>query len=186
MHLRTLIRFDVLVNGGGAVTLQFQRSPFIPLTRTVFVPWNQIVVLPPVVMTLGKEGELYKSNQPPSPAVGKHRFLFLHYGFLFVLTRRLGTCTTVPRRVTRRTFRTRLRARSTESLACQDRAGNRRDDQARSDFSPKIPLCGLYVIYRPYYITRSHTIGVALPHRVFVKCYFSRSCSTCVPSLFRP
>ncbi|KAF7409948.1 hypothetical protein HZH68_004329 [Vespula germanica] len=62
--------FDVLVNGGGAVTLQFQRSPFKPLTRTVFVPWNQIVVLPPVVMTLSKEGEPYKSNQPPSPAVG--------------------------------------------------------------------------------------------------------------------
>lgn len=72
MHLRTLIRFDVLVNGGGAVTLQFQRSPFQPLTRTVFVPWNQIVVLPPVVMILSKEGESYKSNQPPSPAVGKH------------------------------------------------------------------------------------------------------------------
>lgn len=35
-------RFDVLVNGGGAVTLQFQRSPFHPLTRTVFVPWNQV------------------------------------------------------------------------------------------------------------------------------------------------
>ncbi|EFN60940.1 Teneurin-3 [Camponotus floridanus] len=62
--------FDVLVNGGGAVTLQFQRSPFKPLTRTVFVPWNQIVVLPPVVMILSKEGESYKSNQPPSPAVG--------------------------------------------------------------------------------------------------------------------
>ncbi|KAL0125856.1 hypothetical protein PUN28_004718 [Cardiocondyla obscurior] len=62
--------FDVLVNGGGAVTLQFQRSPFKPLTRTVFVPWNQIVVLPPVVMSLNKEGESYKSNQPPSPAVG--------------------------------------------------------------------------------------------------------------------
>lgn len=35
-------RFDVLVNGGGAVTLQFQRSPFHPMTRTVFVPWNQV------------------------------------------------------------------------------------------------------------------------------------------------
>ncbi|XP_043269073.1 teneurin-a isoform X3 [Venturia canescens] len=62
--------FDILVNGGGAVTLQFQRSPFKPLTRTVFVPWNQIVVLPPVIMTLSEEGESYKSNQPPSPAVG--------------------------------------------------------------------------------------------------------------------
>lgn len=48
-------RFDVLVNGGGAVTLQFQRSPFRPLTRTVFVPWNQIVVLPPIHMELSDE-----------------------------------------------------------------------------------------------------------------------------------
>lgn len=63
-------RFDVLVNGGGAVTLQFQRSPFRPLTRTVFVPWNQIVVLPPVVMTLSEGGDSSKSKQPPSPAVG--------------------------------------------------------------------------------------------------------------------
>lgn len=35
-------RFDVMVNGGGAITLQFQRSPFRPMTRTVFVPWNQV------------------------------------------------------------------------------------------------------------------------------------------------
>ncbi|XP_055911433.1 teneurin-a isoform X2 [Eupeodes corollae] len=49
--------FDVLVNGGGAVTLQFQRSPFRPLTRTVFVPWNRIVVLPPVQMQLSDEDE---------------------------------------------------------------------------------------------------------------------------------
>lgn len=79
MHLRTSIRFDVLVNGGGAVTLQFQRSPFKPLTRTVFVPWNQIVVLPPVVMTLNEEGESHKSNQPPSPAVGKYESLIIIY-----------------------------------------------------------------------------------------------------------
>lgn len=43
-----------MVNGGGAVTLQFQRSPFKPLTKTVFVPWNQIVVLPPIQMHLGE------------------------------------------------------------------------------------------------------------------------------------
>lgn len=44
------------MNGGGAVTLQFQRSPFKPLTKTVFVPWNQIVVLPPVQMYLAESG----------------------------------------------------------------------------------------------------------------------------------
>ncbi|CAG9766607.1 unnamed protein product [Ceutorhynchus assimilis] len=48
--------FDVLVNGGGAVTLQFQRSPFKPKTITVYVPWNQIIVLPPIHMQLSEEG----------------------------------------------------------------------------------------------------------------------------------
>jgi len=42
----------MLVNGGGAVTLQFLRNPFQPKTRAVFVPWNQIVVLPPIVLPL--------------------------------------------------------------------------------------------------------------------------------------
>ena len=55
-------RFDVLVNGGGAVTLQFQRSPFRPLTRTVFVPWNQIVVLPPVAMQLSDDGDIFRDG----------------------------------------------------------------------------------------------------------------------------
>ncbi|PSN55675.1 Teneurin-a [Blattella germanica] len=55
-------RFDVLVNGGGAVTLQFQRSPFRPLTRTVFVPWNQIVVLPPVSMQLSDDGDVFRDG----------------------------------------------------------------------------------------------------------------------------
>jgi len=40
----------MLVNGGGSVTLQFQRIPFQATTRTVFVPWNEIVVLDPVVI----------------------------------------------------------------------------------------------------------------------------------------
>ena len=42
--------FDLLVNGGGAVTLQFQRSPFKPVTRTSYIPWNQIYVIDSVVM----------------------------------------------------------------------------------------------------------------------------------------
>ena len=39
------------VNGGGGVTLQFQRSPLKAITRTTFLPWNQIVIVNPVVMT---------------------------------------------------------------------------------------------------------------------------------------
>lgn len=44
-------RFDILVNGGSAVTLQFQRNPFHPIKRTVLVPWNDIVVMSPVIMS---------------------------------------------------------------------------------------------------------------------------------------
>lgn len=62
LSLSPSCRFDVLVNGGGAVTLQFQRSPFRPLTRTVFVPWNRIVVLPPVQMQLSDDDETTSRN----------------------------------------------------------------------------------------------------------------------------
>lgn len=34
--------FDLLVNGGGAVTLQFGRSPFKPQSHIVYVPWNEV------------------------------------------------------------------------------------------------------------------------------------------------
>ena len=43
-------RFDLAVNGGGAVTLQFQRSPLQAMTRTSYLPWNRITVINPVVM----------------------------------------------------------------------------------------------------------------------------------------
>jgi hypothetical protein len=36
------------VNGGGGVTLQFQRSPLKATTRTTFLPWNKIIVINPV------------------------------------------------------------------------------------------------------------------------------------------
>lgn len=64
----SLFRYDVLVNGGGAVTLQFQRSPFKPLTKTVFVPWNQIVVLPPVQMYIGESGSDDSTAKSPRNA----------------------------------------------------------------------------------------------------------------------
>ena len=34
--------FDLLVNGGQAVSLQFGRSPFRPQRRRIMVPWNQV------------------------------------------------------------------------------------------------------------------------------------------------
>lgn len=41
------------------VTLQFQRSPFHPIKRTVMVPWNEIIVIQtPIVMSAGAD-EVY-------------------------------------------------------------------------------------------------------------------------------
>ncbi|CAB3368884.1 Hypothetical predicted protein [Cloeon dipterum] len=47
--------FDLLVNGGGAVTLQFGKSPFRPQTQVVNVPWNEVVVINTVKMGMGEE-----------------------------------------------------------------------------------------------------------------------------------
>ncbi|XP_076182266.1 teneurin transmembrane protein Ten-m isoform X3 [Ptiloglossa arizonensis] len=47
--------FDLLVNGGGAVTLQFGRSPFKPQSHIVFVPWNEVVIIDKIVMTAAEE-----------------------------------------------------------------------------------------------------------------------------------
>lgn len=51
-----------MVNGGEAVTLQFQRSPFRPQTKTLYVPWNQIVSLSTIKMTLHEEMDSYKET----------------------------------------------------------------------------------------------------------------------------
>lgn len=68
-----------MVNGGGAITLQFQRAPFRPLTRTIFVPWNQIIVLPPVQMKLVDESD---SKMPKIHANIAYSFLnALEYKF---------------------------------------------------------------------------------------------------------
>jgi hypothetical protein len=59
------------VNGGGAVTLQFQRNPFRPMTTTVFVPWNQIVVVPSVVMQFTEDGSGGTTGYRPARKGGK-------------------------------------------------------------------------------------------------------------------
>lgn len=52
------------------VTLQFQRSPFHPIKRTVLVPWNEIVVIQtPIVMAAGADSEhSYSLTGSDSPA----------------------------------------------------------------------------------------------------------------------
>ncbi|KAH8318477.1 hypothetical protein KR067_003830 [Drosophila pandora] len=47
--------FDLMVNGGGAVTLQFGRAPFRPQSRIVQVPWNEVVIIDGVVMSMSEE-----------------------------------------------------------------------------------------------------------------------------------
>ncbi|XP_022650380.1 teneurin-m-like isoform X4 [Varroa destructor] len=58
--------FDLMVNGGGAVTLQFRRDPFKIHERTLMVPVNDILVLGEVVMT---PGELKAVDGPKSNAI---------------------------------------------------------------------------------------------------------------------
>merc|ERR1719464_299571 len=43
--------FDLMVNGGGPVMLQFGRNPYSPLRLSLYVPWNEVVVLSPVRLT---------------------------------------------------------------------------------------------------------------------------------------
>ncbi|XP_060800606.1 teneurin-m isoform X2 [Amyelois transitella] len=47
--------FDLLVNGGGAVTLHFGRAPFKRSSQVVYVPWNEVVIIDEVVMTTSDE-----------------------------------------------------------------------------------------------------------------------------------
>ncbi|XP_074650354.1 teneurin-m-like [Tubulanus polymorphus] len=44
--------FDILVNGGGSVTLNFLRQPFKSKGSTVTVPWNRLITMDTVVMSL--------------------------------------------------------------------------------------------------------------------------------------
>ncbi|XP_072941823.1 teneurin-m isoform X2 [Epargyreus clarus] len=77
--------FDLLVNGGGAVTLHFGRAPFKRSTQVVFVPWNEVVIINAVVMTTSDDkGGLgapqaclahdYDSMKPVVLATWKHGF----------------------------------------------------------------------------------------------------------------
>ncbi|KAK6016792.1 EGF-like domain protein, partial [Ostertagia ostertagi] len=50
--------FDLLVNGGRTVNLQFLRSPFQRIKRSVYVPPNEIVVVDPVKMAREEQREL--------------------------------------------------------------------------------------------------------------------------------
>ncbi|KAK6625770.1 hypothetical protein RUM43_006069 [Polyplax serrata] len=55
--------FDLLVNGGGAVIIQFGRSPFRPQNRILMIPWNEIVVIDTVVMSMADDKSISMAPQ---------------------------------------------------------------------------------------------------------------------------
>ncbi|CAM1325684.1 TENM2 (predicted) [Pycnogonum litorale] len=67
--------FDILVNGGGAITLQFQRNPFRPTMKTVLVPWNKIVIMEKAVLyTLNEETDETEDSTAKSPSCSVHNY----------------------------------------------------------------------------------------------------------------
>ena len=42
--------FDLAVNGGGPMTVQYEKAGFLPVHRQASVPWQEFVVLPEIVM----------------------------------------------------------------------------------------------------------------------------------------
>lgn len=65
-------RFDILVNGGGSVTLEFTRSPFRASSVSVMVPWNQIITIDPVIMV--QQGDVIYHPDPAQCGVFHDHF----------------------------------------------------------------------------------------------------------------
>lgn len=75
-----------MVNGGGAVTLQFQRHPFTIVKHAVMVPWNEVIIINNVVMSNQDTSDTdsepdpcpdhdYDGMKPVVLATWKHEFL---------------------------------------------------------------------------------------------------------------
>jgi len=58
------------VNGGGSVTLNFQRQPFQVKQTTVMMPWNRLVTMDAVLMVL--EGEKESSEMACPDLIHDH------------------------------------------------------------------------------------------------------------------
>lgn len=56
--------FDLMINGGGAVKILFGRQPFRPQERIIQVPWNEVVILDTVTMSIEDEKGIVKHPQP--------------------------------------------------------------------------------------------------------------------------
>jgi hypothetical protein len=65
--------FDLAVNGGGPVTLRYDRPGFIGAQRQVDVPWQRYRVVPDVLLVPPPEPGLAWTDSPPpcpSPLIG--------------------------------------------------------------------------------------------------------------------
>lgn len=45
-----LSSFDLVANGGGSLTLRFERAPFLSQERTVWLPWNRFYAMDTLVL----------------------------------------------------------------------------------------------------------------------------------------
>ena len=60
----------MLVNGGGSVTLHFQRQPFQVKKVTIMVPWNRMVFMDDVVLSLDDDDDDHREKlRPHCPGV---------------------------------------------------------------------------------------------------------------------
>lgn len=63
-HHFSLFRFDIMVNGGGTISLQFSRARLKSRVITVNTLWNQFVNIDPVFMYLHDDKEEEVVNKP--------------------------------------------------------------------------------------------------------------------------
>lgn len=56
--------FDLMAVGGASATLLFQRVPFLPQSRSLWLPWNRFVVIERVMMS--------RADAPPSTCEHKN------------------------------------------------------------------------------------------------------------------
>lgn len=49
-NILSVLRFDLVANGGASLTLVFERSPFLTQYHTVWIPWNVFYVMDTLVM----------------------------------------------------------------------------------------------------------------------------------------
>nr|XP_039266115.1 teneurin-3-like isoform X3 [Styela clava] len=54
--------YDIIVNGGGSVTLNFERSLLLTTSSTIFVPLGDFVIVPTVTMRTASQPEQLKSD----------------------------------------------------------------------------------------------------------------------------